>query len=161
MPAWMRTYSNHKVRNVVIFLFTNSTVQPLKFWNGWVISHTPYWACNYLSMLGLKLIHVTKRGNNHQRDHHSSLICNRVIHDDSSYWHIFWVTVPRWIPLKRPVTRSFEVFVDVRLNKQLRKKSICRWFQIPWRSLWRHCNVIGLCFLAANHSLGFHLYSIV
>ena len=37
-------------------------VAPLKFRNGWVISPTLYQACNYLSMLGLKLNHVSKRG---------------------------------------------------------------------------------------------------
>ena len=40
-------------------------------------------------------------------------------------------------PSQRPGTRSFDVFVDVRLNKWLR----CRWFKTHWRSLWRHCNV--------------------
>ena len=38
------------------------TVATLKSWNGWVISpHTFYRACDYLSMLWLKLIHVDKR----------------------------------------------------------------------------------------------------
>ena len=38
-----------------------STVQPLKFGNGYIISPTLYWACDYLSMLGLKLIHASQR----------------------------------------------------------------------------------------------------
>ena len=37
-------------------------MQPLKFRNGLVISSHTSWWCNYLSMLGLKLIHITKRG---------------------------------------------------------------------------------------------------
>ena len=41
---------------------------------------------------------------------------------------------------QRPVTRSFNVFFDVHLNKQLSKQSRCWWFETPWRSLWRHCN---------------------
>ena len=45
-----------------------------------------------------------------------------------------------WIP-QRPVTRSFDVFFDLRLNKRLNKQSRRRWFETPWRSLWRHCNV--------------------
>ena len=44
-------------------------------------------------------------------------------------------------PLQRPVTRSFDVFFDLRLNKRLSKQSRHRWFETPPRSLWRHCNV--------------------
>ena len=44
-------------------------------------------------------------------------------------------------PSQRPVTRSFDVFFDLRLNKRLSKKSRRRWFETPLRSLWRHCNV--------------------
>ena len=43
-------------------------------------------------------------------------------------------------PSQRPVTRSFDIFFDLRLNKRLSKQSICRWFETPSRSLWRHCN---------------------
>ena len=43
---------------------------------------------------------------------------------------------------QRPVTRSFAVFFDLRLNKRLSKQSRRRWFQMPSLSLWRHCNVI-------------------
>ena len=39
-----------------------STVQPLKFNNGWVISSDTFWACNYLSKLGLQLIHISESG---------------------------------------------------------------------------------------------------
>ena len=42
----------------------------------------------------------------------------------------------------RPVTRSFDVFFDLRLNRQLSKQSRRRWFETPSRSLWRHCNVV-------------------
>ena len=51
-------------------------------------------------------------------------------------------------PAQRPVTRSFDVFSDLRLNKQLCKQSWGRWFESPSRSLWRHCNdanIILLC----------------
>ena len=50
-------------------------------------------------------------------------------------------TGPRWIPHKRPVTRSFDVFFDLRLNKRLRKQSWGWWYETPSRSLWRQCNV--------------------
>ena len=42
----------------------------------------------------------------------------------------------------RPVTRSFDVFFDLRLNKQLSIQSRSRWFEMPLRSLWCHCNVV-------------------
>ena len=45
----------------------------------------------------------------------------------------------RWI-LQRPVTWSFDVFFNLRLNKRWSKQSRCRWFETPSRSVWRHCN---------------------
>ena len=52
-------------------------------------------------------------------------------------------------PLQRPVTRSFDVFFDLHLNKRLSKQSRRRWFVMLSRSLWRHCNdlFLSLCFL--------------
>ena len=43
-------------------------------------------------------------------------------------------------PAQRPVTRSFDVFSDVRPNKQLSKQSWGWWFETPGWSLWRHRN---------------------
>ena len=51
-------------------------------------------------------------------------------------------TGPRWIPAQRPVTRSFDIFFDLLLNKRLSKKSWGWWFETLSRSLWRHCNVL-------------------
>ena len=42
-----------------------------------------------------------------------------------------------------PVTRSFDVFFDLRLNKRLSKQSWGRWFETPSHILWRHCNVMS------------------
>ena len=44
----------------------------------------------------------------------------------------------------RPVTRSFDVFFDLCLNRQLSKQSRRRWFETPSHSLWRHCNVVPM-----------------
>ena len=41
---------------------------------------------------------------------------------------------------QRSVTRSFDVFFDPRLNKQLTKQSWGWWFETLSSSLWRHCN---------------------
>ena len=66
-------------------------------------------------------------------------------HDDVIKWKHF----PRYwpfvrvnsdeFPAHRPVTRSFGVFIDLRLNKRLSKQSWGWWFETPSRSLqWRH-----------------------
>ena len=43
-------------------------------------------------------------------------------------------------PAQRPVTRSFDIFFDLRLNKGLSKQSWGWLFETPSRSLWHHCN---------------------
>ena len=43
-------------------------------------------------------------------------------------------------PTQRPVTRSFDVFFDLHLNKRLSKQSWGWWFQRLPRPLWRHSN---------------------
>ena len=70
-------------------------------------------------------------------------------HDDVIKWKHF----PRYWPFvrgihrspvdshhKRPVTQSFDVFFDLRLNKRLSKQWRRPWFETPLYSLWRHCN---------------------
>ena len=47
-------------------------------------------------------------------------------------------------PAQRPVTRSFYDFFDMCLDKRLSKQSRRRWFKTPPRSLWRHCNGVGM-----------------
>ena len=56
-------------------------------------------------------------------------------------------------PSQRPVTWSFDVFFDLRLNKRLSKQSR-RWFQMPSHSLWCHCNETywySICYGKPNH----------
>ena len=58
-------------------------------------------------------------------------------HDDVIKWKHF----PRYWPFEEwPVTRSFDIFFDLRLNKRLSKQSWGWWFETPSCSLWRHCN---------------------
>ena len=54
-------------------------------------------------------------------------------------------------PAQRPVTRSFDVFVDLRMNKRLSKQSGGWWFETPLRSLWRHCNDSGWSIFHSSH----------
>ena len=49
-------------------------------------------------------------------------------------------TGPGEFPTQRPVTRSFDVFFDLRLNKRLSKHSWGWWFETLSWSLWRHHN---------------------
>ena len=65
----------------------------------------------------------------------------------SSNGNIFCVTGPLCVspvtgefPSPRPVTRSFDVFFDLRLSKRMSKQWRRRWFDTPSHSLWRHCN---------------------
>ena len=59
----------------------------------------------------------------------------------SSNRSIFRITgLLRGESTQRPVTRSFEVFFGLRLNKPLSKQSWGWWFETLFRLLWRHCN---------------------
>ena len=72
-------------------------------------------------------------------------------------------------PTQRPVTRSFDVCFDLRVNKWLSKQSWGWWFETPASSLWRHCNVkswwwirviyLPICFSVASLALRQSHYS--
>ena len=49
--------------------------------------------------------------------------------------------VPGEFPAQRRVTRSFDVFFDLRPNKRLSKQWWGWWFETLSCSLWRHCNL--------------------
>ena len=67
----------------------------------------------------------------------------------SSNGNIFRVTDPlcgeftghRWIPRKGLWRGALMFSLICALNKRLSKQSWGRWFEMPTRSLWRHCNV--------------------
>ena len=48
--------------------------------------------------------------------------------------------VPGEFPAQRPVTRSFDVFFDLRSNKRLSKQWRGWWFEMQSCPLWRHRN---------------------
>ena len=60
--------------------------------------------------------------------------------------------VPGEFPAKRPVTRSFDVFFDLRLNKRLSEQSWGWWFETLSRPLWRHCNGVD-CNVTTDESV--------
>ena len=55
-------------------------------------------------------------------------------------------------PSQRPVTWSFDVFFDLRLNKWLSKQSWGWWFETPSSSLWRHCNDLEIWWMALKNN---------
>ena len=64
--------------------------------------------------------------------------------------------VPGEFLAQRPVTRSFDVFFDLRLNKRLSKQSWGWWFETLSRPLWRHRNVPGgynTTVMEGNHAI--------
>ena len=64
-------------------------------------------------------------------------------------------TGPGEFPAQRPVTRSFDVFFHLRLNKRLSKQPWGWWFETPGWSLWRHRNDPSLTHSAKMEAL-FH-----
>ena len=80
---------------------------------------------------------------------HTCMNTNQHIMMTSSNGNIFRVTGPLCgeftgsgeFPTQRPVTRSFDVFFDLRLNKRLSKQPWGWWFETPSRSLLRQCNI--------------------
>ena len=56
--------------------------------------------------------------------------------------------VPGEFPTQRPVTRSFDVYFDLRPNKWLSKQWWGWWFETSSCPLWRHRNGVGLvCYI--------------
>ena len=99
---------------------------------------------NPLSMLSHKQnchIHVLNKKSIVSNTHHDDVI---KWEHSPRYWPFVWGI--HWSPVnsphKWPVTRSFDVFFDLCLNKRLSKQSRGWWFETPLGSLWRHCNAI-------------------
>ena len=89
--------------------------------------------------------HVTLLGENWYK---SGLEGNLPHMMTSSNGNIFRVTDPLCgeftgpveFPIQRPVTRSFDVFFDLRPKKRLSKQPWGWWFETLSWSLWRQCN---------------------
>ena len=89
------------------------------------------------------------------------------MHDAVIKWKHFpryWPFVRGEFPAQRPVTRSFDVFFHLRLNKRLSKQPRGWWFETPPWSLWRQCNdkqsnsrmfvTFGICFKQHFDTIG-------
>ena len=62
----------------------------------------------------------------------------------------------QWFPAQRPVTLSFVVFFDLRLNKRLGKLSCGWWFETPSCPLWVHIVFRNSCILGTISSMRYH-----
>ena len=68
--------------------------------------------------------------------------------------------VPGEFPAQRPVTLSFDVLFDLRLNKRLSKQSWGWWFESLSRPFWRQCNAFETCFDEIYFALGLEIISV-
>ena len=97
-----------------------------------------------------KILLVRKPQDTTDVNHHITFIAKQLMHPmmTSSTGTIFCVTGPLCgeftgpgvFPTQRPVTRSFDVSFELRLNKRLSKQPWGWWFETPPWSLWRQCN---------------------
>ena len=58
----------------------------------------------------------------------------------------------RWIPRTTPVTRSFDVFFDLCLNRRLSKQPWGWWFKTLSRPLWRHRHDMTGCIVEMKNT---------
>ena len=83
------------------------------------------------------------------------IIFYTMFHFTNSWWHHQMDTFSAFLaicagnsqvtgefPAQRPVTQSFDVFFDLRLNKRLSKQLWGWWFEMLSHPLWRPCNVM-------------------
>ena len=67
-------------------------------------------------------------------------------------------TGDQWNSTQRPVTQSFGVFFDLRLNKRLSKQSLGWWFEMPSGSLWCQCGKDSRLCLQSPHIRKLKIY---
>ena len=74
---------------------------------------------------------------------HWEFVHVRKTHDDVIKWEHFRRYWTGEFPAQMPVTQSFDVFFNLRLNRRLHKQSLGWWFETPSHPLWCHCNVLA------------------
>ena len=135
---------SHHLYNMTTRLFID--IQQRKQSKKHSFLHKPYTAVDsklVISDLFIRKHHVEKVHNTWRNSHPWSLFMMT-----SSNGNIFRVTGPLCgeftgpgeFPTQRPVTRSFDVYFDLRLNKRLCKQSWGWWFETLLCPLWRHSN---------------------
>ena len=76
----------------------NSSGSPIKFWGYMIFDPIFYWVADYLSMLGLGLIHVGKRVPAGRMSHKNELteVCSTILHIYPTYG-IRFISILSWI----------------------------------------------------------------
>ena len=117
--------NNTLIEQVTEFNFLGLTVNEYMNWN----SYTQNIVNKISRTLGV-MNRLKRSWWRHQMETYSALLAICVGH----------APVSGEFPTQRPVTRSFDVFFDLRLNKRLSKQS-CGWsFETLSCPLWRQCN---------------------
>ena len=122
----------------------------------------PQWNSNRISYIVIQEMHL-KMSSRNERPFCLGLnvlmhwlVTSLALNAALSWWHHQMETfsallvicagnspVPGEFPTQRPVTRSFDVFFDLRPNKRLSKQWWGWWFETPPCPLWCHCNVVS------------------
>ena len=144
-----------------------SSAAPLKFENK-SFHPTGYNWCKYLSTIGLKLIHVSKRSlwceMNIESLHIRCYLAVDLAKRDNTWWRHKMETfsallalcagtspVTGEFPSQRPVRQSFDVFFGLRLNELLSKQSWAWWSETLPCPVSRHCNEYDVLVTYINH----------
>ena len=113
---------------IVQLLWFNISVDPAYTWDTNLVINMPRDALapnGAMSSAGILIMMTSSNGNIFRVTGH---LCGEF-------------TGPGEFPTQRPVTRGFDVFFDLRLNKRLSKQSWGWWLETLSCSLWRQSNV--------------------
>ena len=137
--------------------------------NSWYQSyHFKFWWIHptFVFQFHVHVLPIIERKSQSQASNHLLFEIKKqtpFLHDDVIKWkHLLryqWLLaicagnspVSGEFPAERPVTQSFDVFFDLRLNKRLSKQSWGWWFETLSRPLWRRCNVDPANLRIVNH----------
>ena len=138
------------------------------------MSRINYWSC----MKGKTMTYVDKNTDleinkkpEYNQPYENAHSCSMMTSSNGNIFHVTGhlcreFTGPGEFPAQRPVTRSFDIFFDLHLNKRLSKQSLGWWFETQLLPLWRHstgiswesCNTFVLCVLVALGTEQFYSY---
>ena len=132
-------FMHRLIRIVEISMNTNGNCSPIVIYHFHIfISIIYYYACNIF--IWFKRLDIS---------YHLSLddrrLKTRWLHQMVTFSALMALCVrnspvPGEFPVQMPMTRSFDVFFDLCLNKRLSKQSWGWWFETQSGSLWRRCN---------------------
>ena len=123
-----------------------SNIWPTLDYKAWIYDFK-FFMRPHFNLLWIANIHLCSINQRYYTYHYSSRDKSVVISGFEEFWWRHQVETTSALlatgefSAQRPVTRSFEVFFDLPLNKRLSTQSWGWWFDTPSWPLWRHCNV--------------------